>query len=166
MLMGANLPITSIHRQLASALDVIVHISRMPGGRRAVTQIAEVSRYDAELQRIGITDIFNYRSGAALLPTGYLPSFVDSLVEKELLDIEFLYGAPAGDAPGEDLQEALIRSFFRFMGLEDVRFVHAEGQGIDPGTAQTQEQRARVEIDRMIATGINVGGALAPTAMR
>jgi hypothetical protein len=37
---------------------------------------------------------------------------------------------PAGRS--EDLQESLIRSFFGFMGLEDVRFIHAEGQGIDP----------------------------------
>ncbi len=95
MLMAADLPITSIHRQLASALDVIVHISRLPGGRRVVTQVSEVSRYDPDLERITITDIFNFRNGATLLPTGYLPSFVDSLVEKELLDIEFLYG-PSG----------------------------------------------------------------------
>ena len=39
-----------------------------------------------------MTDIFNYRDGAALRPTGYLPSFVDSLVEKQLLEMEFLYG--------------------------------------------------------------------------
>ncbi len=37
-------------------------------------------------------DIFNYRDGVLLRPTGYLPSFIDSLVEKELLDLEFLYG--------------------------------------------------------------------------
>ena len=35
-----------------------------------------------------INDIFNFRKRRSLLPTGYLPSFVDSLVEKELLDLE------------------------------------------------------------------------------
>jgi FMN-dependent NADH-azoreductase len=65
----------------------------------------------------------------------------------------FYQSAPAG--PGnEDLQEALFRSFFGFMGLEDVRFVHAEGQGIDPETAQTHEQRARAAIDRMLSAGL------------
>ncbi len=92
MLMGANLPVTAIHRQIASALDVIVHLSRLPGGRRAVTQIAEVTRYDPQLQRIVLTDIFNFRNGVSLQPTGYLPTFIDSLIEKDLLDIEFLYG--------------------------------------------------------------------------
>ena len=33
VLMAADLPVASIHRQIASALDLIVHISRLPGGR-------------------------------------------------------------------------------------------------------------------------------------
>ena len=32
VLMAADLPVSSIHRQIASALDLIVHISRLPGG--------------------------------------------------------------------------------------------------------------------------------------
>ena len=92
VLMAADLPVTSIHRQLSSAIDLIVHISRLPDGARAVTQIAEVVRYDPEDKQIVILDIFNYRNGVSLRPTGYMPSFVDSLVEKDLLDVEFLYG--------------------------------------------------------------------------
>ena len=95
VLMAADLPVTSIHRQMASALDVIVHISRLPGGRRAVTQISEVSRYDPEEKRVVVTDIFNFRDGQSLRPTGYLPSFVDELIAKQLLDLEFLYGQEA-----------------------------------------------------------------------
>ena len=30
-----------------------------------------------------ILDIFNFRNGISLRPTGYLPSFIDSLVEKD-----------------------------------------------------------------------------------
>ena len=92
VLMAADLPVASIHRQLSSAIDLIVHISRLPDGARAVTQIAEVVRYDPEDKQIVILDIFNYRNGVSLRPTGYMPSFVDSLVEKDLLEVEFLYG--------------------------------------------------------------------------
>ncbi len=92
VLMAADLPMSSIHRQLTSALDLIVHISRLPGGARVITQITEVLRYDADEQQIILHDIFNFRDGALLRPTGYLPSFVDSLIDKELLDLEFLYG--------------------------------------------------------------------------
>ena len=101
VLMAADLPMTSIHRQLASALDLILHISRLPDGGRAVTQIAEVVRYDPEEKQIVILDIFNFRNGESLRPTGYMPSFVDSLVEKELLDVEFLYGRD-GDEHGRN----------------------------------------------------------------
>jgi Flp pilus assembly CpaF family ATPase len=92
VLMAADLPVTSIHRQLSSALDAIVHISRMPGGSRKITQIAEVVRYDPDEKTIILNDIFNYRNGESLRPTGYLPTFIDSLIGKELLDLEFLYG--------------------------------------------------------------------------
>ena len=57
-------------------------------------------RYDPEEKQIVIIDIFNYRDGVSLRPTGYLPSFIDSLMEKELLDLEFLYGRQ----PDEDGQ--------------------------------------------------------------
>jgi Flp pilus assembly CpaF family ATPase len=103
VLMAADLPMSAIHRQLASALDLIVHISRLPGGRRVVTQVSEVTRVDPETDQMVIHDIFNYRNGVSLRPTGYLPTFVDSLVEKELLELEFLYGQDhaGAAAPGQ-----------------------------------------------------------------
>ncbi len=99
VLMAADLPVASIHRQLASAIDLIVHISRLPGGRRVVTQIAEVARFDPESGKVVVLDIFNWRNGVSLQPTGYLPSFVDELVEKDLLEPEFLYGHEALGPP-------------------------------------------------------------------
>lgn len=64
------------------------------------------------------------------------------------------YELAGSGSGGEDLQEALMRSYFGFMGLRDIRFIHADGQGIDPHTAQTHEQRARAAIDRMLAAGL------------
>jgi len=115
ILMAADLPIYSIHRQIASAIDLIVHISRLPGGRRVITEITEVVGVDPETKNVIMHDIFNFRNGQSLEPTGYLPTFIDSLVEKDLLDLNFLYGegyqsvqaAPGGTGPqheavGED----------------------------------------------------------------
>jgi len=92
ILIAAELPISSIHRQIASAIDLIVHLTRLPGGKRVVSQITEVARFDPELGQIVLLDIFNFRDGKSLRPTGYLPSFIDSLVDKGLLDPRFLYG--------------------------------------------------------------------------
>jgi Flp pilus assembly CpaF family ATPase len=97
VLMAVDLPVVSIHRQIASALDVIVQITRMPGGKRIVTQVSEVAGIDPETSQLIITDIYNYRDGKLLQPTGYLPSFVESLIQKELLQLEFLYGGISSD---------------------------------------------------------------------
>ncbi|MFO0901744.1 MAG: ATPase, T2SS/T4P/T4SS family [Pirellulales bacterium] len=95
MLMAAELPIVSLHRQIASAIHLIVHIDRLPTGKRVVSQIAEVSGMDPATHEVIITDIFNRRNGKSLEATGYLPTFLDSLVAKQLLDPKFLYGEPA-----------------------------------------------------------------------
>lgn len=92
MLMGAELPIASIHRQIASAIHLIIHIDRMSNGKRVVGQISEIVGLHPETTEVLVNDIFNRRNGKSLEPTGYLPSFIDSLVEKRLLDPEFLYG--------------------------------------------------------------------------
>lgn len=102
MLMGAELPMSSIHRQLASAIHVIVHIDRLPTGKRVVSQVSEVTGIDPDTKEVQVTDIFNRRNGQTIEPTGYLPSFIDSLVAKQLLEVEFLYGrsGPTGDGAG------------------------------------------------------------------
>jgi len=113
MLMAAELPMISIHRQIASAIDVIVQITRFPTGQRRVTQISELTGVHPETKEVIVTDIFNDRHGVGLQPTGYLPTFIASLIEKRLLESKFLYGetdgaahrqlgyAPAGDTlPG------------------------------------------------------------------
>jgi len=46
---------------------------------------------DEETGDLIVTDIFNARNGVSLQPTGYLPTFVDQLVDKNLLDLRFLY---------------------------------------------------------------------------
>ena len=67
------------------------------------------------------------------------------------------YQGPAAPPEATDLQEALIRNFFGFAGLTDVRFVHAEGQAINPETAAEHEARARAAIDQLVEDGLGAG---------
>lgn len=92
MLMGADLPVSSIHRQLASAIGIIVQIERLSNGKRTISQISEVTGLHPETGQVMLADIFNRRNGRSLEPTGRMPRFMDALVEKNLLEIEFLYG--------------------------------------------------------------------------
>jgi len=75
----------------------------MSGGRRAIVQISEVAGVDPESGRVRIRDIFNLRGGAEeLQPTGYLPTFVDRLMELNLLDARFLYAKRADDPAAQN----------------------------------------------------------------
>ena len=95
VLMAVDLPLISIQRQVASAIDIIVQISRLPGGKRGVTQISEVTGYDDQRKCVATTDIFSTRDLVRLVPTGYMPSFIDQLISRDLLKLEFLYGEQA-----------------------------------------------------------------------
>src|SRR5262245_13178221 len=106
VLMAVDLPVVSIHRQIASAIDVVVQITRLPGGKRVVTQVSEVSGIDPDTQQLIITDIYNFRDGKILHPTGYLPSFVESLIQKKLLELRFLYGREGEAGTGNGFKSA------------------------------------------------------------
>ncbi len=99
MLMGADLPISSIHRQTVAAIDLVIQIDRLTDGRRVVSQISELTGIHPVNGDVMVTDIFNRRSGE-LAPTGYLPTFVDSLIQKNLLEMHFLYGDQQGNSNG------------------------------------------------------------------
>ena len=42
VLMGMDLPIAAIRKQIASGIDIFIHLARLPNGRRVVEEIAEV----------------------------------------------------------------------------------------------------------------------------
>lgn len=42
VLLGAELPLLAVRKQIASAMDIMVHIGRIKGGRRCVIEIAEI----------------------------------------------------------------------------------------------------------------------------
>ena len=45
MLMGAELPLDAIRSQIASALDIMVHLGRLKDGSRKVLSIVEIGGY-------------------------------------------------------------------------------------------------------------------------
>lgn len=83
-----RLPIESIHRQIVSAVDLIVQLRVvMDGGKkRAVTEIAEVVDVDPD-GGIRIVPLFarNESGRNELRPTGHLPTFIGDLVASKLI---------------------------------------------------------------------------------
>ena len=44
--MGMDIPLSAVQRQIASAIDIIVHLGRLRDGSRKVLQIVEVLGYE------------------------------------------------------------------------------------------------------------------------
>lgn len=93
--MAADLPVESIRHQIASAVDVIVQLKRMHGGRRCVSQITEVVGINPVTKRLEMRDLFLMEEPeteeAQLQPTGRLPTFIDELIASGRLDLKTFY---------------------------------------------------------------------------
>jgi pilus assembly protein CpaF len=59
LMAGFELPLRAIRQQVASALDMVVHLERLDDGSRKVTHITEVARLEGEV--ITLQDIFTFR---------------------------------------------------------------------------------------------------------
>ena len=56
---GLNFPVTAIRQQMTAALNLVVHLMRMTGGRRRVVSIAEVTGMEGDV--ICLQEIFTFR---------------------------------------------------------------------------------------------------------
>jgi len=91
LMAGFDLPVKAIRQQVASALDLIVQLDRLPDGSRRVMAITEVLRMEGDI--ITLQDLFTYdvhaggathASAGSLRPTGLRPGFLHKF---ELRDI-------------------------------------------------------------------------------
>ena len=86
LMSGMELPSRAIREQIASAVDIIIHESRLADGSRKVTAITEVTGMEG--QNIVMQDIFAFRQSGVdengkivgeFRPTGAMPTFFDTL---------------------------------------------------------------------------------------
>ncbi len=74
---GLELPLKAIREQIARAIHLVVQQSRLPNGRRSVTQISEVQGMEGDV--ITILDLFVYAEGQGLERKPFPPSFIADL---------------------------------------------------------------------------------------
>ena len=89
LMAGVDLPIRAAREQIASAIDLIIHLNRMRDGSRRVTKISEVQRMQGDV--VSMQDIFTFDHGAGvddqgrllgrLRPTGLRPQFAERLAQ-------------------------------------------------------------------------------------
>lgn len=84
LMAGMELPVKAIREQISSALDIIVHQSRLKDGSRKITHITEVIGMEGEI--ITLQDIFIFKQHGRdekgrimgeLVPTGIKPRFFE-----------------------------------------------------------------------------------------
>jgi pilus assembly protein CpaF len=92
LMTGYDLPVRAIRAQVASALDMIVHLERLEDGSRRVTAITEVQRMESDV--ITLQDIFEFKVDhvtpdrivvGALGPTGLRPSFLHKFEKRGIV---------------------------------------------------------------------------------
>jgi len=87
MMSGMELPHRAIREQVASAIDLIVQLSRMRDGSRRVTAITEIQGMEGDI--ITTADLFKFEQSGyengkiigLLRPTGIRPKFMDRIEE-------------------------------------------------------------------------------------
>jgi pilus assembly protein CpaF len=58
MMAGLDMPLIAIRQQIASAIDLIVHMDRLTDGSRKVVRITEVPRMEGDV--VTLSDLFRF----------------------------------------------------------------------------------------------------------
>ena len=91
LMSGMELPSRAIREQIASAVDIIIHESRLSDGSRKVVAISEVTGMEG--QNVVMQDIFTFRQSGVdehgrvhgvFRPTGAVPTFFEHLKSRGL----------------------------------------------------------------------------------
>ena len=87
LMAGFDLPVRAIREQMASAIDVIVHLTRLKDGTRRITHISEVQGMEGDVITLQDIFLFDYGMGVDehgkfrghLKATGVRPKFAEKL---------------------------------------------------------------------------------------
>jgi pilus assembly protein CpaF len=103
LMAGMDLPIGVVRRQIVSAIDVVVQLSRMKDTTRKITVITEIQGMEGE--SVTLQDLFVYKlpgqtgshpaniGGGKLESTGFRPKFIDRLEENGFRLSSRMFGA-------------------------------------------------------------------------
>jgi pilus assembly protein CpaF len=104
LMAGVELPVRAIREQAASAIDVIVHISRLRDGTRRVTNVIEIAGMEGDT--ITFTDLFGFDYAAGIdeegrfrgtaVPTGLRPHFAQRLADQGITIPDAVFTSAGG----------------------------------------------------------------------
>jgi pilus assembly protein CpaF len=109
LMAGMDLPVRVIREQMASALDLVIHLSRLRDGTRRVTHISEVMGMEGDVMVLQDLYLYDYGMGfdhdgrfvGHLKSTGIRPGFSERLANYGItLDASLFAGDPFTRRPG------------------------------------------------------------------
>jgi hypothetical protein len=153
---GMNLPVRAIREQMASAINLIIHMGRARDGNRRILLISEVE--GIEVDTIRMSDIFRYESrpgdpyGGTLVATGIQPRCLTRLEDAGLVLHSSIFMPP----PWMSNQVRSVESSSYARKSEDVLEERIAGRSAEPARRAPAakapvEEEAPVETDDMLA---------------
>jgi len=100
LMAGMDLPLKAIREQVASSIELVIHMERMKDGTRRVVQVSEVQGMESDtvvMQDIFVfhqTGIKNGVVQGSLKPTGLRPRFLEKLVANSIEFADNIFEVP------------------------------------------------------------------------
>jgi pilus assembly protein CpaF len=102
LMAGMDLPLRAIREQIASAVDVVVQLTRLRDGTRRVTHVTEVQGMEGETVTLQDAFLFDYSAGVdpsgrflgTPVPTGVRPRFTDRFEDLGIRVTPSVFGMP------------------------------------------------------------------------
>jgi pilus assembly protein CpaF len=116
LMAGFDLPVRAIREQIASALHLILQVTRLPDGKRVITSLTEVQGMEGDI--ILLQDVFKWeptpgadkKYAGELVATGLRPKFVDKLIDHGVEVPAAAFRAPRRNAPGAPTRRAVTKA--------------------------------------------------------
>ena len=101
LMAGMDLPLRAIREQIASAVDLIIQVTRLRDGSRRVTHVTEVQGMEGEIVTLQDAFVFDYSAGMDAqgrflgkpVPTGIRPRFLDRFADLGIAVSPGVFGA-------------------------------------------------------------------------
>jgi pilus assembly protein CpaF len=107
LMAGMDLTVRALREQVASAVDLVVHVARLQDGSRRVTQVTEVVGMEGDA--ITMQDLFVFKAAGGLdergrvlghlSATGLRPVFLERLVDRNVRLDQSIFTPPRGEEP-------------------------------------------------------------------
>jgi pilus assembly protein CpaF len=102
LMAGMDLPLRAVREQIASAVDVIVQLSRLRDGSRRITAVTEVQGMEGQTVTMQDAFVFDYSAGVDAsgrflgkpVPTGVRPRFTERFAELGISLSPRVFGVP------------------------------------------------------------------------